>query len=215
MRRYPLQSSLHQRGCHGLLLSLCCNASTIPGLQAHSNCSCVCVISQQIQPSFQPKDLFLGAFSLQALSGQSVLGCSAYEMPWTHFPLVNALLMPRLVKPCVICRKHHGIVGWLRLENASKLVKVQPLIQHQDPTLNRSSCPPQCRRCWKLSKTSSGTWFLAPFPWAWGCFSSLCPLSSLRRSGIEWPVVLGWSVVFSCPSLEELWNISTSSLFLS
>lgn len=102
---------LHQRGCHGLLLSLCCSASTIPGLQARSNCSCVLVISQQIQPSFQPKELFLGAFSLQALRGQSVLGCSAYEMPRAHFPLVEALLLPHLVKPCVICRKHHGIVG--------------------------------------------------------------------------------------------------------
>lgn len=41
------------------------------------------------------------------------------------------------------------------------------------------------------------------------CFSSLHPLSNLRRSGISSLWFLGWSVVFSCPSLEELWNTST------
>lgn len=72
----PLSLRGAAMGCSCLL---CCSASTIPGLQVCSTCSCVHVISQQIQPSFQPKELFAGAFSLQALSGQSVLGRSAMK----------------------------------------------------------------------------------------------------------------------------------------
>lgn len=62
------------RGCHGLLLSLCSSASTIPQLQACSNCFYVHVVSQQTEPRLQPKELFVS---------QSIFIASPW---WSVFP---------------------------------------------------------------------------------------------------------------------------------
>lgn len=108
-------------GCFCVLSS---SVSIISRLQARSNCFYVHVISQQTKPSLQPKELFLSQteyFHCKPLVVSLSLTALCTKIPRAHFPRVDALLMPHLVKPCVFCQ--------------------------QDPVPNRNSCLPQCRKC--------------------------------------------------------------------